>query len=81
MRGRSGISEGYARQIRNAGEVAGKVVVNHEVYGKTKHRSEVHAANPVLWPLLVKKMLDAKWTVQDAKHWVEQVKRFGECLG
>jgi len=39
--------------------------------GKAFHLAAIHKADEPLWPALVAKMLDAGWTVKEAKEAVE----------
>ena len=65
----------YISQVRSAYEVLDALhkstceVNDKDFLDKAQHLAAVHKIDADLWPLLVAKMLDAKWTAADTEHW------------
>jgi hypothetical protein len=85
-----GKTQQYISQIRDAAEVALACKSTTQVVdllNKTKHLSELHAADESLWPVLVQSLLTFKkddkdeWTVERAAKFAEQVDELAAHMG
>jgi ParB/RepB/Spo0J family partition protein len=77
---RLGKSQQYLSQLVSAAEVAQSTSQLVDLLDKAQHLHCIHAADPLLWPVIVSHMLKG-WKVSDTEHWVGKVKEFQEPEG
>jgi ParB/RepB/Spo0J family partition protein len=78
-----GKSKSYVSQAVGAAKVANavkKFSPLNILMAKAQHLYAIHAADHLLWPVIVPHMLNA-WSVADTEHWVGKAKEFSEPEG